>query len=234
MFPGLIKRVFEALPSQCMVCRAWPAQTVCEACVNRFAQPQPRCQTCALPVPAGVRQCGVCVKTPPPLDACLAAVSYAYPWSDLIVGYKFHDQPGWASAFALLLRSAPWVEPALDAASMVLPMPLSRVRLQTRGFNQALVLARQLAPTKTDSRLLLRIKDTPPQSALKRAERLSSVKDAFAVEPLRLRQVKGARLVLVDDVMTSGASLFAAARVLRAAGAAHITGLVIARTDMDP
>lgn len=231
MFPGLIKGVLDALPSQCMVCHAWPAQPVCEACVNRFAQPQPRCQTCALPVPVGVRQCGACIKTPPPLDACLAAVSYAFPWSDLIVGYKFHNHPGRASAFALLLRSTPWVEPALDAADAVLPLPLSRARLQTRGFNQALILARQLAPDKTDSRLLLRIKDTPPQSSLRRAERLDRVKDAFAVDPLLLKQVKGARLVLVDDVMTSGASLYAAARALRAAGAAHITGVVIARTE---
>ncbi|WP_296447366.1 ComF family protein [Rhodoferax sp. UBA5149] len=231
MFPGLLKGMLDALPSQCMVCHAWPTQPVCEACVNRFAQPQPRCSTCALPVPLGLRQCGACVKTPPPLDACLAAVSYTYPWSDLIVGYKFHQHPGHASAFALLLRSAPWVEPALDAADAVLPMPLSRTRLQTRGFNQALTLARQLASEKTDSRLLLRIKDTPPQSSLQRSERLASVRDAFAVEPLLLKRLKGARLVLVDDVMTSGASLFAAARVLRAAGAAHITGLVIARTE---
>lgn len=231
MFLRLIKGMFAGLPSQCRVCHAWPAQPVCEACVNRFAQPQPRCQTCALALPAGLSQCGVCVKSPPPLDTCLAAVSYAYPWSDLIVGYKFHNHPGLVSAFTLLLRSTPWVEPALDAADAVLPMPLSNQRLQTRGFNQALLLARQLAPDKTRHRLLLRIKDTPPQSALKRAERLGSVQDAFAVEPLLLQQVKGARLVLVDDVMTSGASLFAAARVLRAAGAAHITGVVIARTE---
>lgn len=231
MFPGLLKRMFAALPSQCRVCHAWPAQPVCEACVNCFAQPQPRCQTCALALPAGLSQCGACVKSPPPLDACLAAVSYAYPWSDLIVSYKFHNHPGLSSAFALLLRSTPWVEPALDAADAVLPMPLSSQRLQARGFNQALLLARQLAPDKTRHRLLLRIKDTPAQSALKRAERLGSVQDAFAVDPLLLRQVKGARLVLVDDVMTSGASLFAAARVLRAAGAAHITGVVIARTE---
>ncbi len=223
--------MIDALPSQCMVCHAWPTQPVCEACVSRFAQPQPRCQTCAVPLPAGVSQCGACVKTPPPLDRCLAAVSYAYPWSDLIVGYKFHQHPGRAGAFALLLRSTPWVEPALDAADLVVPMPLSSARLQARGFNQALILARQLEPDKTDGRLLLRVKDTPPQSSLKRSERLGSVQDAFAVDPLLAARLKGARLVLVDDVMTTGASLCAAARALRAAGAAHITGMVIARTE---
>ena len=226
-----IQRAFDALPSQCLVCHAWPTAPVCEACVSRFAQPQSRCQTCALPVPQGVRQCGACLKQPPPLEACLAAVNYAFPWSDLIVGFKFHNQPGRASALALLMRSTPWVEPALDAADLVLPMPLALERLQTRGFNQALILARLLAPDKTDHKLLLRIKNTPPQSSLHRAERLTSLNDAFAVEPLRLAQIKGARVVLVDDVMTTGASLFAAARVLKAAGAAHITGLVIARTE---
>ncbi len=231
MFSGWIKTLLEALPSQCLVCRGWPAHSVCEDCVNRFAQPQARCQTCALALPAGLRQCGACVKAPPPLDHCLAAVSYAYPWSNLIVSYKFRQHPGLASALALLLRSTPWVEPALDAADLVVPMPLASARLQTRGFNQALLLARQLAPDKADGRLLLRIKDTPAQSSRRRSERLENMKDAFAVDPLQVNKVKGQRLVLVDDVMTSGASLYAAARALRSAGAAHITGLVVARTE---
>ncbi len=231
MFARLFRDLLDALPSQCMVCHAWPAQNLCEACVNRFAQPQARCRTCALLLPAGVTQCGECIRNPPPLDACLAAVPYAYPWSDLIIGYKFHEHPGRAAAFALLLRSTPWVEPALEAADALLPMPLSTERLRTRGFNQALLLARHLAPDKTDSHLLLRIKDTPAQSTQTRKERLTSLLDAFAVDPLRAQQIRGKRLLLVDDVMTSGATLHAAARVLRAAGAAHITGLVIARTE---
>jgi ComF family protein len=230
MFVSPIKAIMEAVPSQCRVCHAWPAQSICEACVYRFAQPQSRCQTCAMPVPTGVGQCGACIKAAQSLDTCLAAVTYAYPWSDLIVGYQFHNQAGLCKAFALLLLSTPWVEPALDAADAVVPMPLARARLQTRGFNQALLLAKQLAPDKTDARLLLRIMDTPPQTSLLREERLDSLKDAFAVDPLLVAKIKGARLVLVDDVMTSGASLYAAARTLREAGEAHITGLVIART----
>ncbi len=231
MFRRLIERLSHALPSQCAVCHAWPAQPVCETCITRFAQPQSRCQTCALPVPAGISRCGACLKTPPPLDACLAAVGYAYPWSELIARYKFGDMPGWSAALAGLLRSMPWVEPALEAADLLLPMPLSRQRLQQRGYNQALELARHLAPAKAVPGLLLRIRDTPPQSALQRAERLRNVQGAFAVEPLRQTEVRGKRVVLLDDVMTSGASLFAAAQALRDAGAAHITGLVLARTE---
>ena len=228
---ALPKALPKALPSQCAVCHAWPADPVCEPCVVRFAQPQPRCQTCALPVPAGVARCGRCLKAPPPLDACVAAVSYEYPWSGLIASYKFNGNAGWASSFAALLRSTPWAEPALDAADCLLPMPLSRQRLQERGFNQALTLARALDRQKTQARVLLRIKDTPAQSSLGREDRQASVKDAFAVEPFLAAGLRGKRLVLVDDVMTSGASMYAAARALRSAGAAHITGLVIARTE---
>lgn len=139
--------------------------------------------------------------------------------------------PGWSATLAGLLRSMPWVEPALEAADLLLPVPLSRQRLQQRGYNQSLELARQLAPAKTAPGLLLRIRDTPPQSSLQRAERLRNVQGAFAVEPLRQTEVRGKRVVLIDDVMTSGASLFAAAQALRDAGAAHITGLVLARTE---
>lgn len=231
MFRRLFDTVSSALPSQCVICHAWPAQPVCHGCVTRFAQPQPRCQTCALPVPAGISRCGACLKSPPPLDTCLSAVAYAYPWSELIARYKFGDVPGWSATLAGLLRSMPWVEPALEAADLILPVPLSRQRLQQRGYNQAWELARQLAPGKASPDLLLRIRDTPPQSALPRAERLRNVKVAFAVDPLRQTEVCGKRVVLMDDVMTSGASLFAATQALRDAGAAHITGLVLARTE---
>ncbi|WP_367186528.1 ComF family protein [Rhodoferax sp.] len=196
-----------------------------------FAQPQPRCHTCALPLPAGLSQCGACLKAPPPLDMCLAAVPYAFPWAHLMADFKFHDQPALVRFFAHLLKATPWVEPALEGADYLLPMPLSRQRLQVRGYNQAQLLARQLNAAKTRTDLLLRMVDTPAQHGLKRAQRLTALNEAFAVEPLKVSVVKNARLVLVDDVMTTGASLNTAARVLKAAGAAHITGLVIARTE---
>lgn len=231
MFRQLLSRVSQSLPSQCAVCHAWPSQPVCESCVAQFAQPVHRCQRCALPLPTGMRQCGACTLEPPPLDQALAAVPYAYPWSGLVVDFKFHQRTGWAASLATLMRSAPWVEPALESADVLLPLPLSRERLRQRGFNQTLVLARALEPAKVVADLLLRIQDTPPQSALPRKERLRSVQHAFAVDPLRASRLQGQRVVLLDDVMTSGASLHAAARVLRQAGAAHITALVFARTE---
>lgn len=231
MMRHLIEGLAAALPGQCAVCHAWPAQPLCEACVGRFAQPQPRCGRCAIPVAAGIDQCGRCLAAPPPLDACHAAVSYEFPWPALIARYKFHGQPGWAAAFATLMRSAPWMEPAIENADLVVPMPLSPQRLAERGFNQALLLARALAGAKTDARLLLRVRHTPAQAALDRQERLGNVKGAFAVEPLRAAAMRGQHVVMIDDVMTSGASLSTAAAVLRQAGAASVTALVFARTD---
>jgi len=231
MFISLLSRVLRPPASQCRICRTWPAQPVCDRCVAEFAQPQPRCHTCALPLPAGLSQCGACLKAPPPLDMCLAAVPYAFPWVHLLADFKFHEQPALVRFFAHLLKATPWVEPALETADLLLPMPLSRQRLQVRGYNQAQLLARQLNAAKTRTDLLLRMVDTPAQHGLKRAQRLTALNGAFAVEPLKASVVKNARLVLVDDVMTTGASLNTAARVLKAAGAAHITGLVIARTE---
>lgn len=234
MFRQLIDRASALPTSQCAVCRAWPTPLpICEECVAEFGQPEPRCQTCALPVVGSVLRCGACVLAPPPLDHCLTAVGYGFPWQDLVMNFKFKDAPGWASMFAVIMKSMPGVESALDNADLLLPLPLSQTRLRGRGFNQALELAMALEPAKTRSRLLLRIKDTPAQSLLDRAARLTEVQDAFAVDPLLTAQIRGKRVVLVDDVMTTGATLFAAARALRASGATHITGLVFARTALE-
>jgi len=227
------------LASQCAVCHSWPAHRLCAPCVARFAQPQARCSTCALGLSTGLDQCAACVRRPPPLHACFAAVTYAYPWSELMADYKFGHDPAWAALFAGLLRQTPGVAEslaALKADDWLLPLPLSAERLETRGFNQAWELVKALAgqsgtAAAADARLLLRIRNTPPQSQLKREARLQNVKGAFVVEPLRASELKGRRVLLVDDVMTSGASLFSATLALLDAGAAQVTGLVFARTE---
>lgn len=232
--------------SACAVCRSWPAEPVCQPCLARFAAGQPRCTGCALLLPAdlspGLRAapglCAACLRQHPPLDQTRVAVPYAYPWSDLITRYKFGEQHGWAGFFAGLMLRAPGVAQALSeltAQDWLIALPLSKERLQTRGFNQAWELASALARQsqtrgQADAALLLRVKHTRPQSQLKREARLANVKGVFQVDPLRAPRLAGRRVVLVDDVMTSGASLFAAAQVLRDAGASHITAVVLART----
>lgn len=218
-------------PSRCAVCGAWPARPLCDACVVRFAQPRHRCGSCALPLPAGIPTCGACLRTPPPLDACFAAVSYAYPWSGLVARFKFRGEPGWALALAERIARIPGLQEELAGAGLLLPMPLAPRRLAERGFNQALLLARQLDRAKVETQLLLRLRETGSQAALHRDERQANVVGAFGVEPLRVGEVRGQAVLLVDDVMTSGASLHAAAQALRQAGARRVSAVVLARTD---
>ncbi|MBM3386194.1 MAG: ComF family protein [Betaproteobacteria bacterium] len=219
------------LPSRCAICRAWPAQPICDTCIARFAQPCPRCQGCALPVPRGVLRCGACLAHPPPLAHCLCALSYAWPWRGLIAHFKYHAQPGWDRSLTWLMRGCDGAQDLLHAVDTVLPMPLARERLAERGYNQAWLLARRLAPDQADAGLLLRVRHTPPQRSLPRSARLANVQGAFAVEPLRARELQGRHCLLVDDVMTSGASLHSAAQTLLRAGAARVSALVLARTE---
>lgn len=215
-------------PSVCEICHAWPSQRICNDCVQRFGQPVTRCPTCAQLLTSDT--CSACNDHPSPLDACLCAVEYAYPWADCVARFKFEADVGMARSLAELMRHAPWVEPALEAADHVLPMPLSATRLRERGFNQAFELVRHLAPQKADAHTLLRLDHDQHQVGASREERFANVAGSFWLAPDRLHHVRGQRLVLVDDVMTTGASLFEAARTLRLGGATHITALVLART----
>ena len=128
------------------------------------------------------------------------------------------------------MHQMPGAPTALAQADLVLPVPLAPARLRQRGYNQALLLARQLSSTRVQAQLLLRTRDSEAQSHLTRAERLHNLRGAFALDPLQAAQVMGRHVLLVDDVMTTGATLHAAAAPLREAGAKHITAMVLART----
>jgi ComF family protein len=225
-----LQRFTRDVPSRCAVCGTWPARPLCDGCVVRFARPVHRCRLCALPLSESAGVCGGCLREPPPLDACFAAVDYAYPWSGLVGRFKFGAEPGWAEALAERMAAVPGVGDELARADLVLPMPLAPRRLAERGFNQALLLARQLAPKGAESQLLLRLRETGSQTALDRKARRANVRDAFGVEPLRADELRGRAVVLVDDVMTSGASLHAAAMAVRRAGARRVSAVVLART----
>ena len=192
----------------------------------------PTCTLCDLRLHRadGVLQCGDCLLHPPPLDACLAAVSYGFPWAHALAQFKFHADPGWAATFAGFMHEAPGAAAAVAQADLVLPVPLSRERLRQRGYNQALLLARHLCGAHVHAHLLLRTRDAEAQSHLTRADRLRNLRGAFVLDPLQAPQVAGRRMLLVDDVMTTGATLHAAAAPLREAGAAHVSALVLART----
>jgi ComF family protein len=219
-------------PSLCAVCRGWGTQRVCAACIARFAPVLPRCSRCALQVPAGTSLCGTCLTDPPPFARGLAAVDYAHPWDGLVTHFKFHGALDLAPTLAQRLLDA-FRGSGLPSPSLLLPIPLSDARLRERGYNQAWELARRIGKAlhcHADARLLLRVKDTPHQLAFPPAQRAGNVRAAFAVEPRRLGELRGRSVTLVDDVMTTGATLAEASRTLLQAGASEVHVWVVART----
>lgn len=221
------------LPSLCAVCHDWGAGRVCAACSARFAAVVPRCQRCALPVPASVAVCGACRASPPPYDAAIARVDYAFPWDRLIAAFKFHGALDLAPVLASAIVEARRGDAEDAMPTLIVPVPLSEARLRERGYNQAWELARRVARRiegRADARLLLRIRDTPHQLALPPEARAGNVRNAFAVEPRRLAEVRGRAVAVVDDVMTTGSTIAEIARVLKQAGAARVEAWVVART----
>ena len=219
-------------PSRCAVCSGWSGGRLCTTCLERFAAPRARCARCAIAVHSSVSLCADCLRSPPPFDAAVAAVDYAFPWADVVAAFKFAQGLDRAGALAALLAQAV-ARDGVPQVDLVVPVPLAPQRLAERGYNQAWELARRLARhlgARADATLLRRLVETPHVADLPRDARAAVVRGAFAVDPRRSGGVRGQRIALVDDVMTTGATLAEAARVLQHAGAAEVHAWVLART----
>ena len=219
------RAVHALLPSHCALCgtRAAAAR-LCSACAASLPLlPTARCERCALPLAAG-RICAECLDRTPSYDQITAACAYAFPVDALVRALKYGRDLALAPVLAHLLAAQ--LRPDVDA---IVAMPLSTARLRERGFNQAHELARHIA-RELGVRVLAaacrKVADTPPQAGLTLAERVRSVRRAFVCDA----DVRGMRVGVVDDVMTSGATMNELARVLKRAGAAQVSGWVVART----
>ncbi|MDG0855697.1 ComF family protein [Roseateles puraquae] len=235
--PALVEKVLLRCAGQCAVCRAWSHQTICESCLALYARPQPRCWTCAARLPLELLgrpqpQCGRCLREPPPLDRTIAALDYSFPWDGLLQHFKYHQ--------ALELRESllERLNIALNAADVtepdwLLPVPISAERLRERGYNQSYELARALARRRglrCEPELLLRLRHNERQAGLKLDQRAANVRGVFAVEPLRANRLRGTSVALLDDVMTSGSTLYELAGTLLQAGVMSVQAWVVART----
>jgi ComF family protein len=172
------------------------------------------------------------LRDPPPLDRTIAALDYGFPWDGLLQHYKFHQAIELRETLLERLNQALSIAEAA-APDWLLPVPLTQARQRERGYNQSYELARTLARHRKlncDPDLLLRVRNTGSQAQLPLSERAANVRRAFAVHPTRSAELRGSHVVLLDDVMTSGATLFEIARVLRRAGATNVQAWVVART----
>lgn len=184
-------------------------------------------------MPAGAPWCGDCLHEAPPFAAAVAAVDYAFPWADAVAAFKFAHGLDRAAALAELLAAAVLRDDDAAGVDLLVPVPLAGQRLAERGYNQAWELARRVArrlrrPASAD--LLQRWVDTPHVADLPRAMRAAAVHGAFGVTPAGAAHLRGCRVALVDDVMTTGATATEATRALLAAGAAEVRLWVLART----
>lgn len=224
-----------ALPPRCPGCGtvAGEPNRFCLACWRSLAfLGEPCCARCGLPFEYGGDEealCGRCLADPPPFDRLRAAVAYGEVSRQVALKLKYSGRPGLAETLAhFMLRHVGQGE---DDALLV-PVPLHRWRIWKRGYNQAALIASSLSrqtglPAGLD--LLRRTRATPPLRGLGRRERALAVRGAFKVPTQARPSLAGRRVILVDDVYTSGATASACARALKRSGAASVEILCWAR-----
>ncbi len=213
-----------ALPQHCLLCAAAaPIRSLCDACHAELPWlPAEHCRQCASPIHHGV-VCGACLSHPPRFDAVTAPLIYAWPLAPLIHHYKYDGNLALARFFSDALTTH--ITAPVD---LIMPMPLAPARLRERGFNQALEIARGISRATgiaLATTACRRVVDSAPQATLPWQERAKNIRGAFVCDA----DLTGKRVAVVDDVLTTGATLNELARNLRKAGAIEIQGWVIAR-----
>ena len=219
----------------CLLC-AEPAEEhipICMACETELPWLGDHCQTCALPLAGTGLTCGQCLKQPPAFERVAAPWSYSFPLDTLITRFKHSAKWPFGRLLADLLGQylQHRFDEDLNRPDALVPVPLAAKRLRQRGFKQAAMLAHWLSQTlniSCDETLLLRIQDTSAQQDLNAEARKKNLHNAFALTPDAC--IKGRHLALVDDVLTTGATAQALARLLMDAGAARVDVYCLART----
>lgn len=224
-------------PPQCLVCQALvPTHgTLCLSCWKNVPFiAEPMCHCCGLPFEYSLGDgalCGECLKEAPPYAKARAVFVYGDTSKELVHKLKYNDQLHLASVYGVwLAKAAGGMVKNCDA---IVPVPLSWRRFVRRRYNQAALLADALSkktglPVLPDA--LSRKRHTPPQTGLSRSEREKNVRGAFQINPKYKKSIEGKSILLVDDVMTTGATLSACARTLLKAGAKEVNVLTLART----
>ena len=232
------------LPPSCVLCGiAWKLNELASSgndllCANCradfFLHTSKRCSRCALPLPASEasKVCGDCLQQAPNFDATCAVCDYVSPFDELIVQLKFHRQLHLAALFASCLRDRA-IEQADVLPDLLCPVPLGPLRLCERGYNQSLEIAHHLSSLlgiPCHAELLVRVKETPPQSSLPQEARHHNLRDAFIAHPEWQHVIEGRHIGVIDDVMTTGTTLNETATCLKHYGAKKVSNFVFART----
>lgn len=228
------------IPPHCSICGCLLApggkKGICPACLMRVTYlGESQCFVCGRELhgpPGSVHRCSSCLGQPPSYIRAKSIIRYAPPVTDLLFRLKYHADTTVVPALRELITGYDF-SPFM-AGDLVLPVPLFRRRLQDRGLNQSLILARIFFPelsTRIAPDLLSRIRWTAPQTGLTGAARRQNLRGAFQVKDARL--VSGKSLILVDDVFTTGTTVAECSRVLRQAGCREVAVVTLARVVLD-
>ena len=229
-----------AFPPRCPSCRA-PVAGAHHFCADCFSKLRmisaPMCACCGIPFAVALpvdAHCPECLVEPPSFARARAVMVYDGISAPLITALKFNDQWAGLQHYAAMMAAAG--SALLQEAELIVPVPLNWRRFLSRKYNQAALLAYGLARQSGVAcvpHLLRRQRATVPQMRLARAERKVNVKGAFTVSPRGLRRVAGKHILLVDDVVTTGATVEACAQALLQAGAKQVDVIALARTVKD-
>lgn len=225
------------LPPRCSACEriTEAAHGVCVECFSgvEWIAP-PHCDCCGLPLMMAVGDgalCGHCIQQKPAYATARAAITYEGPARELVASFKYRDRTQHAPMLAAWMQRA--AADTLAACDLLIPVPLHWRRLVQRRYNQSFLLSGELAalsvkPVLADG--LLRVRHTPPQASLGRKERLENVRGAFRVNHAHAALLRGKQIALIDDVMTTGATIEACTRALMQAQAKAVHVITLART----
>jgi len=226
-FSSLVNTLFK---QKCLLCdiNTDALQTnihaACRACLNDLPwHPNTSCPQCGLS--SSGQLCGSCIGSPPDFDVTISVFLYDFPINSMMQRYKYGEMLSLCAFFGQMLSE----KVTIDFVDLIIPMPMHPARIKERSFNQALEIAKVLCKNhkeKLDYKSAARQKLTPPQASLPLKERVKNIKGAFKVNG----DLVGKRIAIVDDVMTTGASLNELAKTLKKSGASHVECWIIART----
>jgi ComF family protein len=229
-------------PRSCVFCDSAPVDPkslLCQRCLGSIRViSHPFCSKCGLPTAGLALQsdglCGRCLSSPPPYRRARYGAYYEGRLREALIRFKYYAALTVGETLSDLLVATFRRHYDRDEFDVIVPVPVHRKRLFQRGFNQAVILAANLASKVTlpvDRRSLIKVKDTPPQAQLPRAQRVSNLRNSFSVrDPVN---VLNKNVLLIDDVATTGSTLAEATKTLLKAGASRVDALVLALRTAD-
>jgi ComF family protein len=229
-------------PRRCVFCdsaRVEPKSFLCFDCIQSIRViSRPFCSQCGLPIPGLALQsdgvCGRCLSAPPPYTRARYGVYYEGPLREALIRFKYYAALNLGNTLSDVLTAAFLRHYDTTEFDMIIPVPVHRKRLFQRGFNQTAILATKLSSKvrlPLHRRLLIKVKDTVPQARLPRAERVKNLRKSFGI--LDPGNVREKRVLLVDDVATTGSTIVEATRTILKAGASRVDALVLALRTAD-